>query len=207
MLISEVINAVLQVLVFSLIPFIIYLLKYKKANGFLEYIGIKKSPAKANILALLVMLLIAMPMLLLANFNTEFREILTGETTMIGKFKTMGFGLSSFTLLIIDAGIKTSLSEEIFFRGFLAKRLIAVSSFQVGNVIQALIFGLVHALLFSMITSNAWILGVMFLFPSIGAYFKTIINEKYANGSIIPGWITHGSGNMIAYSLGYFLYI
>ena len=125
---------------------------------------------------------------------------------MIGKFSTLGFGVSSILLLIIDAGIKTSLAEEIFFRGFITKRLIAVTSFQTGNILQAIIFGAVHTLLFTMITSNPLILFVIFLFPAIGAYFKGYLNEKVANGSIIPGWIAHGLGNIIAYMGGYFLF-
>ena len=32
-----------------------------------------------------------------------------------------------------------------------------------------------------------------------------MINEKIANGSIIPGWISHGLANIIAYSVIGFL--
>jgi len=27
------------------------------------------------------------------------------------------------------------------------------------------------------------------------------IKEKYANGSIVPGWVAHGLGNTISYSI------
>ncbi len=205
-MISEFFSAFLQVLVFSLIPFIIYVIRHKKVKGFFDYIGFKRSTRRANLLALLIVLVIGLPLLVLAYFNPEFQEILAGENTMIGKFKKMGVGLSSVALLIIDAAIKTSLSEEIFFRGFLAKRLISVTNFQTGNIIQAIIFGLVHILLFAMVTGNVLFLVVIFLFLFLGAYFKTFLNEKLANGSILPGWIAHGLGNLVAYSGGAFLF-
>ena len=40
--------------------------------------------------------------------------------------------------------IQTGLSEEILFRGFLGKRLIAKFGFAVGNVVQGLLFGTLH---------------------------------------------------------------
>ncbi len=102
---------------------------------------------------------------------------------------------------IIAATLKTSLSEEIFFRGFLAKRLISVTNFQIGNIVQAVVFGIIHTLLFMSITENIIFLIIIFVFPTVGAYLKTYINEKLGNGSIIPGWIAHGTANLISYSV------
>ena len=204
--IDHLINALGQLLVFTLIPFVVYLIRFKKVKGFFSYIGLKKSTRKANALAFLIVILLAAPMLTLAYFDSGFREVITGPTSMIGKFKDQGLQLSVLIILIIDAGIKTSLSEEILFRGFLAKRLISISGFQTGNILQAVIFGAVHALLFSLLTNNILYLTVIFIFPTVGAYFKTYLNEKLAGGSIIPGWIAHGVGNFTAYSLGMIIF-
>jgi len=204
-MINEIISALLQVIAFSLIPLIVYLIKKRSLKGFFDYIGLKKSNRKANALALLIVLVLVVPMLVLTVTNSEFNEIMTNPKSMTGKFKAMGFGAGSVVLILVTAGIKTALAEEIFFRGFVAKRLIAVTNYQVGNLMQASIFGVIHTLLFMTITSNIFFLFVIFFFPALGAYFKVYLNEKMAAGSIVPGWIAHGVGNVVAYSVVAFL--
>jgi membrane protease YdiL (CAAX protease family) len=100
---------------------------------------------------------------------------------------------------------KTSFSEEILFRGFIAKRLIGYLGYLKGNIIQAIIFGIIHAALFAFITSNIIFLIIIFVVPSIGAYVSVYLNEKMANGSIIPGWISHGLANILSYGIIGFL--
>ena len=200
-MITEITSAVFQVLVFSLIPFLIYFIKTKSTKGFLAYIGLKPSINKANFLAVLVCLIIALPMLLLTILNPEFKEVMTDPNSITGKIRAMGFGATAIVTIIAIAIFKTALAEEIFFRGFIAKRLISVTSFQTGNIIQAIIFGLIHSLIFLMITSNVFFLIVIFIFPALAAYCMVYLNEKLANGSIIPGWIAHALANVIAYSV------
>ena len=104
----------------------------------------------------------------------------------------MEFSPSSIVLVIIIAILKTSLAEEILFRGFIAKRLIAWLGFLRGNLAQAAIFGVIHTALFATITTYIPFLILIFILPSAGAYVSAYLNEKIANGSIIPGWISHG---------------
>ncbi len=205
-MLNDIINAFLQLLVFTLIPLLVYLFKKEKKQSFFAFIGLYRSPLRANLLALGVAFLVGGPLLLFSFFDPEFRAILSSPTSMMGKFKVMGFGFASMLLIVVDAGIKTSLSEEIFFRGFLAKRLIAVTNFRLGNFLQAVAFGSIHTLLFMTITDNYLFLTVIFIFPSIGAYLKVYLNERMAGGSILPGWIAHGVGNLLAYTLGAFLF-
>lgn len=205
-MINEIISAVLQLGVFTLIPFLVYLIKYKTSKGFATYIGLKPSNQKANLLALLVVLIVALPVILLSLFNEEFMAILTHPKSVTGKFRQMGFSMEAVILVLVAAIIKTSLAEEILFRGFIAKRLIAILGFQAGNLLQAVLFGAIHALLFMSISKNPLFLFVIFLFPTLGAYFKAYLNEKIADGSIIPGWIAHGVGNIVAYtSIGFLI--
>ncbi len=204
-MVNELVSAVIQILVFVLIPFLYYLIKHKKATGFLEYIGLKKSPKEANYLAIYVFLIIAIPVLLLSVFNSEFYSIMTSPGSMTGKFKEMGLSIESVSILIVAAVFKTSFAEEILFRGFIAKRLIAITSFQTGNIIHALLFGAIHTALFLSISSNPWFLFVIFLFPTVGAYFMVWINEKKADGSIVPGWIAHALSNLASYAVVGFL--
>ena len=200
-MLTEIISALAQVLVFSLIPFIWYVIKHRKVKGFFEWIGLKRSTLKGNLMSLLVVAILAGPILILVFLNDDFEAIMTDPKSITGKVKAMGFGMEAILTILVISLIKTSLAEEIFFRGFLAKRLIAWTNYQVGNILQAFIFGIIHTLLFLSITHNPLFLTVIFIFPATGAYFKTYINEKLANGSIIPGWIAHGVGNLIAYSV------
>jgi membrane protease YdiL (CAAX protease family) len=204
-MINETIGAVLQILIFSLIPFLVYLIGHKKAKGFFDYIGLKKSTNKANMLAILACLLFAAPTLILTLSNAEIREIMFDPFSITGKFRAMGLSASSIYLVIILAVFKTSLAEEILFRGFIAKRLISWLGYLKGNILQSFIFGIIHTLLFAMMTSNYFFLILIFIVPSIGSYVSAYLNEKMAGGSIIPGWISHGLANILAYSIVGFL--
>ena len=107
----------------------------------------------------------------------------------------------SIIILLVMALLKTSFAEEILFRGFIAKRLMSWLGYQAGNIVQAFLFGLMHSALFATMTSNIFFLIFITVFPSLGAYVSVYLNEKVANGSIIPGWIAHGLANVVAYSV------
>jgi uncharacterized protein len=198
-MLNELISAVLQVFVFTLIPFMVFIFKTRSVKGFLEYIGLKKSNRRANLLAVLITLILSMPILFLPFINHDFLVVMTNPESVSGKIRQMGLGVGAILTILIEAILKTSFAEEIFFRGFIAKRFIAITNFQLGNIIQAFIFGAIHTLLFVLITHNVFILTSIFIFTAVGAYFMTFINEKLANGSIIPGWIAHGSANVISF--------
>ncbi len=205
-MIDTLFQAVRQVLFFSALPFLVFLIRYRRISGFLAHIGIKRSTAKANLYAFLLMLVLASPILVFVAIDDGFKEVLHDPKSVTGALREMGFGIGSVFTLLVTAIIKTSLSEEILFRGFVAKRLIAVTSYGVGNAIQALIFGAIHTLLFLLITDNVLFLIIIFIVPTLGAYVKVYLNEKLANGSIIPGWIAHASANLVAYSFIAFVF-
>jgi uncharacterized membrane protein (DUF485 family) len=61
-----------------------------------------------------------------------------------------------------------------------------------------------HTALFITITSNIlWLISI-FIIPFVVAYLIGYINEKKAEGSILPGWLAHGLGNFITYWVIYF---
>lgn len=199
-MINTLLSVVLQLALFSLIPFVFYLIKRPKSTSFWQYIGLKSSNRKANVLSLALSLFLALPMLLLATTVPAFTEIMTDPHSVTGAIRQMGFGWGAVITIGLVAIIKTGLAEEIFFRGFLAKRLIALTNFWTGNGIQAIIFGAIHTVLFASISSNAFFLTLIFIVPTLGALAKTYLNEKMADGSIIPGWMAHATGNLLAYS-------
>ncbi len=132
-MLNTIFSAFLQLLIFSLIPFIVYLIKKKRASGFFEYIGLKKSNARANLYAVLLVLFSVTPLVLLILLNKEFQMIMTNPQSVSGALKHNGNSIETVIMILITAVFKTAMAEEIIFRGFLAKRLIAISNFQIGN--------------------------------------------------------------------------
>ena len=198
-MVSEIVETILQIFIFSLIPFLVFVIKKRTVKGFLGYIGLKKSNSKANGLAILASLILLTPMLLLTLTSDSFQEIMFDPNSITGKLRAMEFGANSIIILLIIAIFKTSFAEEILFRGFIAKRLISIFGFKKGNIFQAIIFGILHTALFAIITTNFIFLSLIFIFPTIAAYLFGYLNEKKANGSIIPSWIAHGLANVITY--------
>ncbi|MGC2237681.1 MAG: CPBP family intramembrane glutamic endopeptidase [Pyrinomonadaceae bacterium] len=205
-MINEIISALLQVFVFTLIPFIVFLITRRTASGFFNYIGLKATTRKAVLFAALTSLIFLAGGISLAFLSNEIREILINPPSVSGKIRQIGFQPAAIFLLIIIAWFKTSLAEEILFRGFIAKRLINRLGFQTGNILQALIFAVVHVLLFWILAkSGAAFLVFIFLLSGFAGYIIEYINEKYGEGSIIPGWIAHATGNTLSYFVLAFL--
>ena len=200
-MLNEIIGAILQVAVFMLIPFLVYLITKRKAKGFWDYIGLKRSNQKANLLAVAACLVFVLPIMILLYFSADFKEIMFDPKSVTGKFRAMGFSGASLFLVMVHAIFKTSFAEEVLFRGFLAKRLIAWLGYQWGNIVQASLFAALHSAIFMTITDDIGFLIFIFLAPFAGAYISVYLNEKVANGSIIPGWISHGLANVLAYSI------
>jgi uncharacterized protein len=205
-MIDEIISAILQILVFSLIPFVFFLITHRTAKGFFDYIGLKAPPKKAVLLAIATSLIFLAGGIILAFVSEQIREVLIKPPSITGKLREMGLQPATVFILIIIAWFKTSLSEEILFRGFIAKRLVGRFGFQTGNILQAAIFALIHLLLFwALSLAGAAFLLFIFFFSGTAGYIVEWINEKYGEGSIIPGWIAHALGNMISYTVIAFL--
>jgi membrane protease YdiL (CAAX protease family) len=204
-MVDELLGTILQLAAFTLIPFLVHLIKTRSLKGFLHYIGMRRSARKANLLAVVASLLFAGPILILVLNNPDFLDIMHDPDSITGKFRQMGFSMNAVVILLLIAIFKTALSEEILFRGFIAKRLIAALGFRWGNLLQAALFGIIHTLLFVTMTSNLLFLILIFVFPSVGAWISAYLNEKIAGGSIIPGWISHGLANIMSYSVVGFL--
>lgn len=105
-----------------------------------------------------------------------------------------GYGLG---LALIYAYVQTGLAEELFFRGFLTKRLTDGFGFTRANLIQAAAFGLLHGLLFLAFVDLSYVVVIALLTAGLG-WVMAQINERHANGSIVPSWLIHGTLNYIA---------
>jgi membrane protease YdiL (CAAX protease family) len=93
-------------------------------------------------------------------------------------------------------GMKTGIAEEIFFRGFIAKKLIKILGFSKGNVVQAVVFALPHFVIRGSASTADIIVRIINAFL-LGYTFGYIMDRK-CNGSIIPVMISHILINMIS---------
>lgn len=197
---TEMVSAIVQVIVLSLIPFIFFLFRKDKSVTFPQYLGLYNPPKRAVIFGLITSLLFLLIGIGLFFIDDDARRSLLTANSMPRKLQATGISGTSIAVLLIVALVKTSLAEEIFFRGFIAKRLIAGFDFSTGNLIQSILFGLIHLVLFAFLTDMKVLpLILIFILTTLVAWTIGYINEKKANGSIVPGWMAHGLGNAMAY--------
>ena len=192
LLMKKLTNSIIQIIIFSIIPFLWWLITSRKKMNFFEWIGLKKvNNIKENklfawIFSVLVLFLIISVFILYSLKNVN---VASSEFT--------GLGIKSLPSILIYAIFNTSLPEEILFRGFLLKRIGNKFGFIVSNGIQSLLFGCIHGIMFF---SAIGILKSMLiiLFTGIIGWIMGYINEKKANGSILPSWFIHAVANIFS---------
>ncbi|MEB2299020.1 CPBP family intramembrane metalloprotease [Lysinibacillus xylanilyticus] len=193
MVLQSVINAVFQVILFSVIPFIWWFFSAKKEQSFFAWLGLQK-PVIENKGNYFVWFLIIIVVLFVSAFTITYFYI--DRSTLASNLFT-GLGFSALIPALFHAIIQTGLSEELFFRGFLLKRFMHKFGFQMGNIMQSLLFGILHGWMFiSYIPFGVVVLVV--LVTGFAGYLMGWINEQKSNGSIITSWSIHGIANLLA---------
>ena len=190
--ISELISSVIQIVLFSLIPFLWWLITSRKKVRFLNWIGLVGFRNKNDHKVFVWIVCTMIGFWIVGEFSLyALKDVPTATSSFSGG------GLVAMPAVIVYAVFHTSLSEEILFRGFLLKRLANKLGFRAGNTIQALLFGLSHGILF---VSEAGCLKSILLVVFTGAIAWSMgyINEKKAGGSIYPSWIIHGATNLLS---------
>lgn len=198
MIIDTVVSTIIQLCIFALIPFVVYLIGYRQIKGFFEYVGIKKTTKRAVLYSLLVFA-IFVPVASIFYFSPDLREVTSAGNTVTGQLRTAGLSLSTLLQLLVIAIFKTSLTEEIFFRGFIAKRLIGWLGFHWGNPLQALIFGAIHLVVFIAQPFSILLAVAIVFLPTLGGWIAGYLMERVGNGSIVPAWMLHALINLVAY--------
>ena len=188
--INKIINSLLEIILFSLLPFLFWYFSARKQERFTEWIGLKKiKGAKKTALAIIIVttfyLLISLILLNslknIENATTEFQ----------------GLRFAALPAIFIYAVFNTSFPEEVLFRGFILKRLANKLGFTKANFIQGLLFGLLHGVMFFPIVGNLKTI-LIILLTSLAAFAMGYVNEEISGGSIIPSWIIHAISNLIA---------
>ena len=190
LLLSKIVSSILQIILFAIIPFIWWFITARKKQSFPQWIGLKKMKWNKKVFIASFMVTVAFMFLgMLTLYMLKDVEIATSEFA--------GLGLPAIPAIVIYATFNTALPEEILFRGFLLKRLANKFGFNIANLIQAFLFGLVHGVMFF---SLVGVVKAIFIIEFTGtiAWFMGYINEKRSNGSIIPSWLIHGISNLFS---------
>ena len=127
-IIQALIGAGVNLILFSFIPFLCWLVFYRKKEKFFSWIGFKK-PAIKNKRVFVLLFSLLMAVSIVSNF---IPAIVERSETATGQFQ--GMGMAALLPALIYGLIQTGLSEEILFRGFLAKRFINRFGFSFGNI-------------------------------------------------------------------------
>ena len=192
---NQLISAIIQLLFFTSIPFVWYVVTNRKVAGFFQWIGFKlvpKPPIRYMIMIFVTFLvIISLPYLWLYSSGSIRYSGFTIES-----FRQTGWGLQTICIVLIWAIVQTSLTEEILFRGFLCKRLSDKWGWKVGNSIQAFLFGIIHIPAVSG-TGLFAIVVVFLLTGGVGFALGWLLQQK-TNGSILYGWCIHAAVNIVS---------
>lgn len=192
-IINLLINSILQTILFSIIPFIWWLVSGRKEKSFLDWLGLKKLIIKDKTKYFMTFVSIVILFLVLSMLVIPFFI----DKSIMATSQFSGQGVSALIPALIYAFLQTGFSEELFFRGFLTKRLVNKFGFKLGNIIQSSLFGLMHGLMF---ISKVGLLSaiITILLTGMIGWLMSWINEKQSNGSIISSWLLHGCSNTLA---------
>lgn len=186
------ISSIIQIILFSLIPFIWWLVTARKEETFFEWIGLKKiSNLKAS-QTIVWMLGIMVAFLILSVYVLKSVSNVETATSMFS-----GAGITAVPGIMVYAFLNTSLPEEILFRGFLLKRLSGKIGFTVSNALQSIIFGLMHGALFFTAAGVVKAILIVVFTGAIG-WCMGYVNEKKSGGSILPSWCIHAAANIFS---------
>ncbi|WP_339102043.1 CPBP family intramembrane glutamic endopeptidase [Candidatus Enterococcus clewellii] len=193
--INQLISSIFQVIFFGLIPLFWWIVSRRSNNSsLLDFLGLKKISTENNSRFVSFCLIALVGFMFVGYFSL----ISVSDLSILANSKFTDISLWSTLSIILYAFVQTALSEEIFFRGFLAKRLIHTFNYRLGNFIQATLFGLTHFLM--LITQNVhfWTLIFVGIMTGVIGYILCYINEKLAGGSLFPSWIVHGITNVVS---------
>lgn len=189
--IPQTISALIQILLFLLIPFIWWLATARRSEPFFRWLGWKRprvtQPAR---LALVIIGTLVVAGAVGVLFISAAADVSPSPLT--------GLGFAGLGAALVYAVGQTAFAEESLFRGFVLKRVAARFGFWTGNVVQAVLFGLVHMVPFLLLGMNPLLsLGTGVYSAALGLVMGWI-NERMAGGSIVPSWILHAVANLIS---------
>jgi membrane protease YdiL (CAAX protease family) len=191
MILNELINAFINIAIFTSIPLICWLITASKEQNFFSWIGLKK-PVIKNKNKFYILCIGFVFVFAIASFIIDSS---IPASVQLASQRFAGKRWSTFIPAIIFSFLKTGLAEEIFFRGFLGKRISKRFSFLIGNLVQAILFGFLHGVMLISVVGMSKAIAII-VFTGVVGWTCGYINEKLSDGSILPSWILHGIANL-----------
>ena len=189
MFIGALLRAILRLIIFMIIPVAAWLI-FGKEQSFAKWNGL--SPKRETnyfqwgILAVAVGITVEYGAVLLLCIHRLGVVVYTNN-------HLQGGGLQAVPAALLYAYIQIGLSEDILFRGFLLQRLASKLDFYVANIMQAVMFGLLYGIPMGL-QSGDWVAAlVLTLLIGTFGYFEGWLAWEKFNGSIIVGWLLHGT--------------
>ena len=202
LIMSSITTTIVNLVVFSLLPIIWWFFRHRKEENFFRWIGLFKPQLKSRWWVLLIFAI-----LYYFFYNFDFTQFVSSETleyiensASVSSNVFAGIGMAAILPAFIENFIANGVAEEILYRGFLCKRLCIKIGLVKGIILQAVLFGLMHNILYILagLDVGLWYHILTFIFTGMGALLLGWLNEKIFNGSIIPSILLHGAGNFIA---------
>jgi len=207
------ISQVIVVLTLSLSTYVVSRFLFSNAHreknvSFLEFIGLSPSKdvlklldKKFFLLCFILIIYAVVTTVIQFEYIHELRTLLLSDNSPYYKILKNGFGAQAIILGLIYCFIQSGAAEEILFRGLLMPRLVNHLGFKVGNVIQSILFWLMHLAIFKLVTGR-WISKLQ-LFAFITSFSLGLImgHINYRRGvfSILPSWILHSVVNFTTF--------
>ena len=199
---SALTTSAVNLAVFSTVPLLWWVLRWRRETGFLPWIGLIR-PRLRKPWWVLALFLAAYYFFYSFDFTVFIRDASMQALESSGSVSASayaGLGAAAVLPALTEAFLANGAAEEILFQGFLCKRLCGRLGTVGGVAVQAVLFGLMHNLLYLAagipvgLDYHVW----MFLFTGAGAALLGGLNEGLCNGSIWPGILLHGAGNFLS---------
>jgi membrane protease YdiL (CAAX protease family) len=198
-IISGLLSALLQVLALGAIPLLVHCIWFRKREPLAKFLGLYAPERQSVFTALGVAAVVLLSFAALSRWS--HLDLLSGPSTVASRFERMNPPFVAGICMLLSAYLQTALSEEIFFRGFIAKRSMAAFGATIGNVLQAALFAALHVALILRLAGSVsgWQALAFGLLVGLGGASLGYLNEVKGNGSIIPSWLAHGTLNLMTY--------
>lgn len=198
-LLTQVVQFFAQLVLFTAIPLIWYLVTKKKdSESFIRYVGLQEVPAKAYGSAFLVT---GVATIFTLAYFTLLRVSGGMEQVLLQDAYEQSPPLT-FALIVLWSGLRAGICEELLFRGFIGKRLIRHLGFGLGNVLQAVVFMVPYLIAYGIAPTFESIGGL--LNAGVMGYAFGFIMHKKADGSILPSMVLHALVDVAAVPISLF---
>lgn len=196
MLFATFISSFVQLGIALLIPAIWWAVTTKRRLEFATWIGLYVPTWKVGPLQRVSQKQLGIALACWVAVSLASLRIASSVWGALATSRFIGAGLLALVPILLYAFIQTGLAEELFFRGFLAKRLCASFGFSLGNAIQAIVFALLHLLLFINYLPVLSLIAITVL-SGINGWIMGWLNEQAAGGSVLPSWMLHSLANLL----------